>query len=157
MTTSPFQNNLIWIFGEPSARTFCTHLVHRYRFAKHNNRYFLNSETYYRIFLIVTSRTSICISQRTQHISIMKINLGIILYICTDLYVKCLLFLFGLTKIAICRNISVKVKLHEDLSSVSRARPCYRQTNRWVEEHDVSSWFSHPLCEITVKIILHER
>jgi transposase len=27
VTTSPFQNNLIWIFGEPSARTFCTHLV----------------------------------------------------------------------------------------------------------------------------------
>jgi hypothetical protein len=27
VTTYPFQNNLIWIFGEPSARTFCTHLV----------------------------------------------------------------------------------------------------------------------------------
>jgi hypothetical protein len=27
VTTFPFQNNLIWIFGEPSARTFCTHLV----------------------------------------------------------------------------------------------------------------------------------
>jgi hypothetical protein len=27
VTTSPFQNNLVWIFCEPSARTFCTHLV----------------------------------------------------------------------------------------------------------------------------------
>lgn len=35
VTTSPFQNNLIWIFGEPSARIFCTHLVwYKFKFIK---------------------------------------------------------------------------------------------------------------------------
>jgi hypothetical protein len=43
------------------------------------------------------------ISQKTQHISIMKTDNGVTLNISTDLYVKCLLFLFDFDQ---KRNVS---------------------------------------------------
>ena len=90
------------------------YVLHRNRFTKDNNRYFVNSQTCYRIFPNVTLRPSICISHRTQYISQLWRPTTAWYYTYVQNYVKCLLFLFDFDQ---NQNVSTRFSETEISSS----------------------------------------